>query len=81
MKKSILGLTVGLVIGLTGISVVSADEGKTEPTVDTSRCSLRTDLSADMVVKCTEAMAKGDKTMLEGCCQEDASESQSSPKS
>ena len=61
-------------ISLAGISMASAEDDKISPAVlapDNSQCNLKTELSADMVAKCTEAMAKGDKAMLEGCCQKD----------
>ena len=69
MNKAIVMLTVGLMLGLSVVSVARADEGQTRP--DDKQCTLKTDLSADMVAKCTEAMAKASKAMLEGCCQEE----------
>lgn len=43
-----------------------------QPGPDASQCALKTDLVADRIKKCTEAMAKNDGAVLktEGCCQE-----------
>ena len=67
MKEGILILTVGLMLGLSVVSVARADEGQAGP--ENNHCVLKTDLSADRVAKCSEAMAKGDNARLEGCCQ------------
>lgn len=84
MKKNTLRLTLGFVIGLAAV-IASADEARppSAPAMSVgaaleaaspaggegNTCILKTDLPADMVAKCTEAMAKADKAMLEGCCQ------------
>ena len=85
MKKILRMLSAGLIIALAGIALAYADEGQTPatdvvnnppaasaapPPADASKCTMKTDLSADMVAKCTEAMANGSQAMLAGCCQE-----------
>lgn len=68
---------VGLLLSLLGVSVGSA-QGESEASSALSsssapaagQCILKTDLPANMIAKCTEAMAKDDKNLLEGCCQE-----------
>ena len=73
--KAVLIASLGVI--LMGASVANAEDSAstpfiTQPGPDASQCVLKTDLAADKIKKCTEAMAKNDGAVLktEDCCQE-----------